>query len=163
MEQTRFNTELIKNELYNKLNVKPEYIKVLYGKSLILRNNLFIEVNYNKECDYPHNQLANAIVFRFDSISEKNDKMDLAWFPHFNLSPYDKANEYKHFAMRSVKDLGKECKVNFRKFDMKDEKNIVEKLAKYLNSIMEVIQVYTGEYPYKDGILEISLKEAFEK
>lgn len=163
MEQTRFNTELIKNELYNKLNIKPEYIKVQYGNSSILRNNLFIDVNYNKECDYPHNQLANAIVFRFNNISEKNDKMDLAWFPHFNLSPYDKANEYKHYAMRSVKDLGKECKVNFRKFDMKDEKNIVEKLAKYLNSIMEVIQVYTGGYPYKDGILETSLKEAFEK
>ena len=89
--------------------------------------------------------------------------MKLLWFPHCNLSPYDKANEYKHYAMRSVKDLGKECKVNFRKFDLKDEKNIVEKLAKYLNSIMEVIQVYTGGYPYKDGILETSLKETFEK
>lgn len=160
MEQTRFNTELIKDELYNKLNIKPEYIKVLYGTTSIFRNNLFIEVNYNKECDYPHNQLLNATVFKFDNVE---DKMDLSWSPHFNLSPYDKANDYKYFAMRNVKDLGKECKVNFRKFDLKDEKNIVEKLAKYLNSIMEVIQIYTGGYPYKDGILEISLKEAFEK
>lgn len=160
MEQTRFNTELIKNELYNKLNIKPEYIKVQYGNTSIFKDNLFIEVNYNKECDYPHNQLLNAIMFKFDNI---DNKMDLLWFPHCNLSPYDKANEYKHYAMRSVKDLGKECKVNFRKFDMKDEKNIVEKLAKYLNNIMEVIQVYTGGYPYKDGILETSLKEAFEK
>lgn len=160
MEQTRFNTELIKNELYNKLNIKPEYIKVQYVNTSIFKDYLFIDVNYNKECDYPHNQLLNAIMFKFDNI---DNKMNLLWFPHCNLSPYDKANEYKHYAMRSVKDLGKECKVNFRKFDMKDEKNIVEKLAKYLNSIMEVIQVYTGGYPYKDGILETSLKEAFEK
>lgn len=162
MEQIIFNTEVIKNELFNKLNIKPQYIKVQYGygQSSMLKNNLFIEINYNKECDYPNNLLMNAVVFRFNNIS---DKMDLDWFPHFKLSPYDKANEYKYFAMRSAKDLGKECKVNFRKFDLKDEKNIVEKLAKYLNSIMEVIQVYTGGYPYHDGILEISLKEAFEK
>lgn len=165
-EQMNFETvdvQKIQSELEKLLKPSPVKFNIKKDGSFNLQT-LWIYIDYLKEEDWPHGIMRNSIIFCF-KYEFKDNKLSIftAYEPHVYLSPYDQEHDFKYLAMRGAVNLGKECGVKFVKSKAKNEKEIATKIAKYLNPIMDIITIYTGGYPYKKGILNEPLKDAYKR
>ena len=86
---------------------------------------------------------------------------------HIYISPYDKANDYKYYAMRGMRDLAKECGISIRKFRFKNEDDLINKIAKMSNEIFNCCLLYCGGIvdnliKFHKGVIEKPLKEVYD-
>ncbi|WP_296864815.1 hypothetical protein [uncultured Methanobrevibacter sp.] len=158
-----FDTEACKDEIVKQLKVEPVSVDVsntdTWGDKYVR-----VTLRYIKEKDYPSGLKANDSVFVFDYLFSTG-KLELR-HDHFYsyLSPYDKTHDHKNMAMRSAISLAKECGVStFRKTAVKSEKDIADKICKFINKVMDIVVVYTGGYPYHESNLEVSIADAMRK
>lgn len=140
-------------------------IKIVHRKGLGNIMTHWITICLQEQNDIPNHIAENAAVYRF--VYEGNLKWQLDKTPHMWLSPFDKSgnNEYsprlQYLAMRSSEDLRKECGMKmWRKCALKTEKDIIKKVSDYVKSSFALVELYTGEYPYTNGILNQSIKRA---
>lgn len=155
-----FDTEKCKEQIINKLDIKPVSVSVVKGDFYVKAAD--IRVNYTHAKDCPNGLEINSCRFIF-TIYFASNSLELHTAPHVVLSPYDREHDHKYMAMRSAVDMGKECGVaRFRRTKFKDEADAAAKIAKYVNQIMDIINVYTGGYPYHESELTVSLKDAYK-
>lgn len=155
-----FDEEKCEHEIFDKLDIKPAHITVTKGSFIVPEARIVI--NFTQTKNYPNGIEENAIrfIYRFffnTSTLEYSPGHAMIW-----LSPYDKENDYKYHAMRSADNLAKECGTGrFRKSKAKDEADVAVKIAKHLNKVMDIVNTYTGGYPYKEGIIDTSIVDAY--
>ena len=151
----------VKEALFKALDIKPVNIVATKGDYFVTECQ--VTVNYMQPKDYPNGLEVNACRFIFRYFFNSNS-VELAIAPHIYLSPYDREHDHKYMAMRGAVDLGKECGVpRFRKTKANNEEELANKIAKWLNKIMDIVNVYTGGYPYHTSELTVSIKDAYNK
>lgn len=162
-EGVEIDHKLIEDEIMKNLKFKNKNVTVCSVKSRIVKildPCLDIVVQFTDTKDYPNGLIYNSCMFDF---FDAGGGFKLHHYPHVYLSDYDREHDYKYLAMRGVPDLMKECGLpSFRKFNYKDEKTTAKKIATYVSNAMDVLDCYTGGYPYHDSKLEISLKDAWK-
>lgn len=160
-EYENFDAKKCQELIENKLKIKAN--DVLVDKDDRFVKSAYIYINYTKPEDYPNGLVVNSCRFIF-SLRFAGNSLELHTSPHAWLSPYDREHDFKYLAMRSAIDMGKECGVaKFRKSKIKDEDDVANKITKYVNSIMDIVNVYTGGYPYHKSELTVPLKDAYKK
>lgn len=142
----------IENELKNKCPL------AVYVKTTKINNNLYIRVDALYKKDYPNNIDDNSMFMEFH-VDLSLGKLEFFRGGHVWLSPYDAENDFKYYAMRGILSISNEYGVKkFRKCNVKNETDIINKISKSFNETMESIIYYTGGYPYKNGILTTKIK-----
>ena len=168
----KFDCEQVKQLVEKGLDLKKldtDYVDVRVYKDDSFYPSAYVEIDFTREKDWPNHIKGNACMFEF-YIDFEIGKLEFKRSPRLWLSPFDKSGEnpydrkLKYMAMRAGADLGKECGIpKFRTCPMKDEKNVAKKVCDYVNKIMELVKLYTGGYPFKDGKLDISIADAYNK
>ena len=156
--------DLIKEGLEKELPF-AKTIEVQQRKGIQNIEEHYIKIYLQDKKDFPNGLSENAAVWVFEYLG--NWKWDLVRSPHMYLSPFDKSgeNEYdsrlRYLAMRSAEDLRKECGMKtWRKCALKSERDIIKKISEYMKTSFALVELYTGSYPYHDGILNQSIKIA---
>lgn len=106
--------------------------------------------------DYPNGIDANSIYLTFE-VNYKTQKVELHSFGHTYISPKDKKHpKFKYYAMRGICEIAKtDYGVNkFRKQAFKNTTDLYNRMEKYYKAVMEALKIYTGSYPYKEGIIQ---------
>lgn len=167
----KFDCEQVRQLVEKGIDLKKldtDYVDVRVYKDDSFYPSAYVEIDFTREKDWPNHIRGNACLFEF-YIDLETGKLEYKRGPRMWLSPFDKSGEnpydrsLKYMAMRGGADLGKECGIaKFRTCPMKDEKNVAKKVCEYVNKIMELVKVYTGGYPFKNGILDISIADAYK-
>lgn len=159
-----YDTDIIEDGLKKELPFAKS-IEVQVWKGIQGSVSHYIKIYLQDKKDFPNGLTENAAVWVFEYLG--NWKWDLVRSPHMYLSPFDKSgqNEYdsrlKYLAMRGAEDLRKECGMKiWRKCALKSEKDLIKKISEYMKTSFALVELYTGSYPYHDGILNQSIKIA---
>lgn len=103
-----------------------------------------------KKEDIPHNIADNGIFIEFE-IDFKNKSVEVFRSGHIWLSREEQKATY--LAMTCMKRLAKGRGVKwFRKQKFKDIHDLYIRMRKFYDNMMEIVEEYTGGYPYKQGI-----------
>lgn len=115
----------------------------------------YIRIDALHAKDYPNMIDDNSIFMEFKIV---DNSVEVFRCGHVYLSPYDRANDFKYYAMRGMRCLALEGGVKkMRKGKYKTAQDLAKKLAKTFNDTMQVVERYTGGYPYKTGVLTTKL------
>lgn len=166
IEQTpkcNVDLETVKTELEKTVNHVQDVTFGVYSEYKSWIDVEYIDDKTLKQFYYGIKQ--NAITFQFKIEA---NSCALVGSGHVYISPYDSENEYKYFAMRSIKEMAKEVGVSTRKFKFKDEKDLAKKITKMSNELFGVALAYCGGdlkqlIENHQGTIETSLKDAYKK
>lgn len=133
-------------------NNMPERANHVIGNfSVGLCPNLqFIGWEALKNEDMPNGIKENGIHILFEIDFEKKS-VEVFQSGHIWLSKEEQKATY--LAMTGMKNLAKERGLGwFRKQKFKDINDLYKRLRKFYDNMMDIVNDYTGGYPYKQGI-----------
>lgn len=114
----------------------------------------FVKLDALKREDWENNIAENSVYVTF-KIDLLKKKVEIHSCGHVWISKADKETYPMDYYM-AMHSLTKICKRNgvkpMRKSSYKSVDNLVEKIIKAYETIMEQVADYTGGYPYKEGV-----------
>jgi hypothetical protein len=152
------NEIAVLKETENKLKESiPDVKSIIISLGCFFKSSemVFLTVDFLKKEDYPNNIPENSKYLKF-IVDYKNKKIELCAIGHVYLSPADKASKkYMCCVMKSMQNVFVDMEgKKFRKQSFKTVDDLVSRISKYSNGVIEAVKKYTGGYPYERGILK---------